>query len=116
MRHITVGIELRSYAQLGASYGVSDAATATVARAHADAKTFMNADGTGEAVIGASTSQLLQNLAGCYARLLGPGDEVKHILNMILQHPIKHSSCWTTWPAARLQGRGEKDVLLVSNC
>ena len=64
-----------SYAQLGAGYSVSNAATATVARAHADTKTFMNAHGVGDVVLGPSTSQLLDNLGGCYSRVLGPGDE-----------------------------------------
>ena len=66
----------RSYAQLGAGYSVSNAATATVSRAHSETKTFMNAHGVGEVVLGSSTSQLLDNLGGCYSRVLGPGDEV----------------------------------------
>ena len=65
-----------SYAQLGAGYGTSNAATATVARAHTETKTFVNAHGVGEVVLGPSTSQLLDNLGGCYSGLLGPGDEV----------------------------------------
>ena len=65
-----------SYAQLGAGYGVSDAATATVARAHSETTTFMNAEGVGEVVLGPSTSQLLENLGRCYSSVLGPGDEV----------------------------------------
>lgn len=65
-----------SYAQLGAGYAVSDAATATVARAHAEMKTFMNAGLVGETVLGGSTSQLMDNLGDCYSRILGPGDEV----------------------------------------
>jgi len=66
----------RSYAQLGAGYGVSNAATATVARAHSETKTFMNAHGVGEVVLGPHTSQLLENLGRCYSSVLGPGDEV----------------------------------------
>lgn len=40
-------------------------------------KTFVNAHGAGEVVIGANTSQLLENLAYCYSQLLGPDDEVQ---------------------------------------
>ena len=65
-----------SYAQLTAGYPVSSAATATVSRAHSEMATFMNAGGVGKVVLGPSTSQLLDNLGGCYSRLLGPGDEV----------------------------------------
>ena len=72
----------RSYAQLGAGYGVSNAATATVARAHSETKTFMNAHGVGEVVLGPSTSQLLENLGRCYSSVLGPGDEVSTLLRV----------------------------------
>ena len=47
-----------------------------MARAHAETKTFVNAHGVGEVVLGPSTSQLLDNLGSCYSRVLGPGDEV----------------------------------------
>ena len=78
-------VRRRSYAQLGAGYGVSNAATATVARAHSETKTFMNAHGVGEVVLGPSTSQLLENLGRCYSSVLGPGDEVGTL--PVLQSP-----------------------------
>lgn len=93
---------------------MSDAATATVARAHADMKTFMNAGGDSEAVTGANTSQLLENLAGCRARLLAPGDEVRSTTSnwgVLLSESLgsmqlRWSWQWFLWPGtdSALQG------------
>ncbi len=80
----------RSYAQLGAGYGASNVASATVARAHAETKTFVNAHGVGEVVLGPSTSQLLDNLGNCYSRVLGPGDEV---IALTLSWPCHRITC-----------------------
>ena len=80
IRAVTSHME-RHYVQLGAGYPASDAATATVDRAHAAAAVFASgrvrgaADG-GRAVLGASSSALLSMLATALARTLQPGDEV----------------------------------------
>jgi hypothetical protein len=67
-------------AQLGAGHEVSNRSTAKVEAAHATVEALMGcgpAGGGGGAVaLGPSTSQLLANLGACFARLLGPGDEV----------------------------------------
>mmetsp|Transcript_10085 Transcript_10085/g.17572 ORF Transcript_10085/g.17572 Transcript_10085/m.17572 type:complete len:566 (-) Transcript_10085:722-2419(-) len=66
-----------SYAQLGAGYAASNRATQTVALAHDWMRIFMNAPkGTGEVMLGASSSVMLATLAGLYAQVLHPGDEV----------------------------------------
>ncbi|KAK9829554.1 hypothetical protein WJX72_006467 [[Myrmecia] bisecta] len=69
---------LHSYAQLGAGYAASNRATKTVDEAHDVIKTFMNAHGVGEVVLGHSSSQLFAMLADCYRRckLVRPGDEI----------------------------------------
>lgn len=76
------------FVQTGADYATSREATATVARAHEFLRVFTNAgpgsaghrdgarDGTGEAIIGASTSALCRMLADCYAEVLTPGGEI----------------------------------------
>lgn len=53
-----------SYAQLGAGYAVSYAATTTVARAHAEMKTFMNAHGSGDVVLVIARSSQHDKSAG----------------------------------------------------
>jgi cysteine desulfurase family protein (TIGR01976 family) len=66
---------LGSYVQLGAGYPLSQRATATVEEARGFVKlVFGGVDG--EVVLGPSTSALLQMLAGCYAKVFGPGSEV----------------------------------------
>lgn len=69
------GYLLNDYVQLGAGYEASKRATETVAEAHTFARALLNADGAGEVVLGASTSQLCQTLTDAYARTLRPGDE-----------------------------------------
>ena len=64
-----------SYVQLGAGYGLSQKATATVDEAHDFVRLLFNGS-DGEVIFGPSTSALLQMLATSYSRLLSPGDEV----------------------------------------
>lgn len=64
-----------TYVQLGAGYELSRRCTATVDEAHAFARTFVNAR-RGHAIIGPSTTALLNLLAGCYAQVLRPGSEI----------------------------------------
>ena len=64
-----------TYVQLGAGYPLSDICTETVQRAHDVARVLVNAD-DGHAILGASTTALLNMLAGCYAQVLSPGEEV----------------------------------------
>lgn len=64
-----------TYVQLGAGYGLSRRCTATVDEAHAFARTFVNAR-RGQAIIGPSTTVLLNLLASCYAQVLRPGSEI----------------------------------------
>jgi len=66
---------LGSYVQLGASYPLSVRASATVDEAHSFVKALLGG-GDGEAVLGPSTSALLQMLGDCYARVLEPGNEI----------------------------------------
>jgi cysteine desulfurase family protein (TIGR01976 family) len=65
-----------SYVQLGAPYEISRKATAVVAEAHRFAEAFVNGEGIGKAILGASTTQLCAMLAECYERALHPGDEI----------------------------------------
>ncbi len=65
-----------SYVQTGAGYPASDRATETASAAHAFCEQLMGAEDKGRVVLGASTTQLCHMLAGCYSRLLQPGDEV----------------------------------------
>ncbi len=69
------GYLTRTYVQLGAGYELSRRCTATVDEAHAFARTFVNAR-RGHAIIGSSTTALLNLLAGCYAQVLPPGSEI----------------------------------------
>ncbi|MBK8164877.1 MAG: aminotransferase class V-fold PLP-dependent enzyme [bacterium] len=64
-----------TYVQLGAGYGLSRRCTATVEAAHAFARTFVGAR-RGQAIIGPSTTALLNLLAACYAQVLEPGREI----------------------------------------
>ena len=64
------------YVQLGAGYGLSDEATATVDAAHQVVQRIMNGEGRGVTFLGPSTTQLCTMLAGRYAERLGPGDEI----------------------------------------
>jgi cysteine desulfurase family protein (TIGR01976 family) len=64
-----------TYVQLGAGYGLSQRCTATVEEAHAFARTFVNA-GDGHAILGSSTTALLNILADSYGRVLRPGQRI----------------------------------------
>lgn len=59
---------LYNNAQLGAGYSVSSRADQTIQAAHDFVKTFVNAQDSGEVILGASTSQLMQTLADAYRR------------------------------------------------
>jgi cysteine desulfurase family protein (TIGR01976 family) len=65
-----------SNVQLGASYDVSQTATARVAAAQAGLATLMNAADPQEVVLGPSTSALFRILAHCLGQTLTAGDEV----------------------------------------
>ena len=67
---------LDSYVQLGAGYPQADAADAVVQAAHDFQAMLMNGGGSGDVILGPSTSQLMAMLAGCYGRALQPGDEI----------------------------------------
>jgi cysteine desulfurase family protein (TIGR01976 family) len=77
---------LSSFVQTGADYAESRRASAVVRRAHDLVKVFLNAcpdhalsepkAGSGEVILGGSTSTLCRMLADCYADILHPGDEV----------------------------------------
>jgi cysteine desulfurase family protein (TIGR01976 family) len=64
-----------TYVQLGAGHPLSRRCTATVDEAHAFARTFVNAR-RGHAILGSSTTVLLNMLASCYAQVLEPGQEI----------------------------------------
>lgn len=65
-----------SNVQLGASYGVSQSASARVQAGTAAMATLVNAAAPEEIVLGSSTSSLLRILAHCFGQTLQPGDEV----------------------------------------
>jgi cysteine desulfurase family protein (TIGR01976 family) len=65
----------QTYVQLGAGYPLSQRCTATVDDAHAFARLFVNAR-RGQAILGSSTTALLNLLASCYAQVLKPGQEI----------------------------------------
>ncbi len=67
---------LNDYVQLGAGYDVSARATKNVDDAHAFINQVMNGERSGATLLGPSTTQLCHMLAGCYRRLLRPGDEI----------------------------------------
>jgi cysteine desulfurase family protein (TIGR01976 family) len=66
---------LSSYVQLGAGYPLSEQSTRLVAEARDFVRLLMGGR-DGEAILGPSTSALLQMLADCYSRVLQPGQEV----------------------------------------
>ena len=66
---------VESYAQLGAGHPMSRRATATVEAAHVFARTLLNAR-RGHAMIGSSSTVLLNMLAHCYGQVLEPGSEI----------------------------------------
>jgi len=65
----------QTYVQLGAGYPLSQQCTATVDEAHAFARTLLNA-GEGPAILGSSTTTLLNILADSYAQVLQPGQRI----------------------------------------
>ncbi len=65
----------QTYVQLGAGYPLSQRCTATVDDAHAFARLFVGAR-RGQAILGSSTTVLLNLLASCYAQVLQPGQEI----------------------------------------
>jgi cysteine desulfurase family protein (TIGR01976 family) len=67
---------LASNVQLGASYSISQRASARVAEAVAATAEYIGADGPEEIVIGPSTTQLLHNLVAAMAGQFTAGDEV----------------------------------------
>jgi cysteine desulfurase family protein (TIGR01976 family) len=62
--------------QLGASYGVSVAASERYASARARFADYVNAEASEEIVFGASTTMLLRSVAEAMRPLIEPGDEV----------------------------------------
>ena len=65
----------RTYVQLGAGYPLSQRCTATVDEAHEFARTLLNA-GAGQAILGPSSTALLNLLAESYGQVLAPGARV----------------------------------------
>ncbi|NER85177.1 MAG: aminotransferase class V-fold PLP-dependent enzyme, partial [Leptolyngbya sp. SIO1D8] len=65
-----------SNVQLGASYNISQIATARVAQGTDAMATFINAADPAEVILGASTSALFRILAHCFGQTLQPGDEI----------------------------------------
>ncbi|PSN19062.1 cysteine desulfurase-like protein, partial [filamentous cyanobacterium CCP5] len=88
---------LTSNVQLGASYRVSELATARLAMANQQAATLVNAADASEVVMGPSTSMLLRILAHCYGQTLKPGDEV-------IVTNCDHEANITPWKALTRQG------------
>lgn len=64
-----------TYVQLGAGYPLSRRCTETVAAAHDFARMFVGAQ-RGQAILGSSSTVLLNLLASCYAQVLRPGQEI----------------------------------------
>lgn len=62
--------------QIGGSYAVSQAAAAALYESRTAAMSLVNASRPEEIVFGASTTQLLQNLARAMQSQLSPGDEI----------------------------------------
>ena len=65
----------QSYVQLGAGYALSQECTATVSDAHEFARTLVNA-GDGHAILGPSTTALLNMIAESYGQVLRPGQRI----------------------------------------
>ncbi len=89
---------LTNYVQLGAAYATSKKCGETVAAAHRLIELFFNCQGAGAAVLGASSSALLNNLANAYAAD-GPGKR-----NEIIVSEANHESNIGPWK--RLERRG----------
>jgi cysteine desulfurase family protein (TIGR01976 family) len=66
---------LSSYVQLGAGYPLSQQATRTVEEAHTCVRLLFGGD-EGTAILGPSTSAMMEILARCYAERLRPGQEI----------------------------------------
>jgi cysteine desulfurase family protein (TIGR01976 family) len=88
---------LTAYVQLGAGYPQSDAATQTVDEAHRFMGELFNAGDSGRAVIGPSTTALINLLAAAYGQIWSPGDE-------IVIATSNHEANIGAW--ARLESRG----------
>lgn len=86
-----------SNVQLGASYEVSQTATARVAQGEQAMATFINAASPAEVVLGPSTSALFRILAHCLGQGLQPGDEV-------IVTNCDHEANITPWMALQAQG------------
>lgn len=65
-----------SYANFGAAYPESIAATKTFKSAHSFMNLFMNGVQVGDVILGSSTSALCRMLADAYLDILRPGDEL----------------------------------------
>lgn len=90
-----------SCAQTGAAYTTSTAAAATIARAHATVKSFLNAHALGEVAIAQSTSALVHTLANAYADALHNGTISRR---RIIVSTLGHEA--NIWPWFRLAARG----------
>jgi cysteine desulfurase family protein (TIGR01976 family) len=66
---------LQTYVQVGAGYPLSKHCTQIVNDAHEMVSLLMNGS-NGHVILGSSTSALLHMLAGCYGKILGPGQEI----------------------------------------
>jgi cysteine desulfurase family protein (TIGR01976 family) len=66
---------LQTYVQLGAGYPLSKRCSQIVSDAHDLLGLLMNGH-NGHVILGASTSALLHMLAGCYSKILRPGQEI----------------------------------------
>jgi cysteine desulfurase family protein (TIGR01976 family) len=87
---------LSSYVQLGAGYPLSQRSTKLMDEAH-DFVRLLFGGRDGEAILGPSTSALLQMLADCYAKVLEPGQQ-------IVLAETGHEANLGPWK--RLQGNG----------
>ncbi len=67
---------INSNVQLGASYKISEEASAKVAHANKTMGEFINARYTSEVIMGGSTTMLLNQLAASYGKKLKPDDEI----------------------------------------
>ncbi len=90
----------RTYVQLGAGYPLSQQCTATVDAAHAFARTFVNA-GDGQAILGSSSTALLNILSDSYAAALEPD-------RRIVLAETGHEANLGPWK--RLESRGHEIV------
>lgn len=88
---------LTSNVQLGATYGVSEMATARLELANQQAANWVNAADPSEIVMGPSTSMLLRILARGYGQMLAPGDEV-------IVTNCDHEANITPWKELQHQG------------